>query len=137
MATVLHIEDDPNDLLLLQTAFQKSGLRVCVKNAKSGEEALDYLHNSLMQRPHHPFPDLVLLDLKLPVMGGLSTLGAIRADERLRKLPVYILTDWDSPDARSQARASGAAGFFAKALDFTDVIAAVSLLSSPGADQSA
>ncbi len=91
---------------------------------------MEYLHNSLLQSPDHPLPDLLLLDLKLPGMDGLATLASIRADKRLRQIPVYILTDWDSPAVINQARASGAAGFFPKGARFTEMIAALRMLSS-------
>jgi CheY-like chemotaxis protein len=61
---------------------------------------------------------LVLLDLGMPIMGGLEFLEAVRADETLRALPVVVLTSSDRDEERQRAYQLGVAGYFVKPLRF-------------------
>ena len=73
---ILLVEDDPNDVLLIQRAFQKAGLRNSLKVVRDGEQATDYLsgRGNFAQRDRFPLPFMVLLDLKMPGTDGFEVL---------------------------------------------------------------
>ncbi len=85
-ATILLVEDDPNDEELILRTLRSMGLHERATVTRNGREALDYLFHA--QRP----PRLILLDLKLPKMGGLEVLQALRVDNRTRLTPVVVFT---------------------------------------------
>jgi two-component system, response regulator len=89
--TVLLVEDNRDDEELTIRALKRSSLANPVDVARDGQEALDYLFGTESQPAKRP-PVLVLLDLKLPRVGGLEVLQRIRGDERTRRVPVVILT---------------------------------------------
>ena len=91
---ILICDDNDDDVYFLLHALKSADLSVDSTRARDGEEALDFLlcRGRFSQRsPLNP-PKLVLLDLKLPKLGGLEVLRAIRADPRTRHIPVVILT---------------------------------------------
>src|SRR5437773_1284816 len=92
--TILLVEDNADDEKLTVRALKKHNIINEVFVAHDGVEALDYLFGPgpLADQEHYPLPTLVLLDLKLPKIGGLEVLSRIRADERTKRLPVVILT---------------------------------------------
>lgn len=88
---ILLVEDNPGDVRLTREALKESKVRNQMDVVGDGIEALAFL------RREAPFgnaarPDLILLDLNLPRMGGLEVLGKIKADEALKSIPVVILT---------------------------------------------
>lgn len=91
---ILHVEDDPNDVVLVGLAFRKAGLAINLQVVNDGEQAVQYLsgHGSYNDRHAFPIPALVLLDVKLPRRSGLEVLGWIRGCEELRRLPVVMFT---------------------------------------------
>ena len=93
MRTILQVEDDPNDVFLFQHALKRSGLPNPIQVASDGQEAIDYLQGAgkFADRGRFPFPNLVLLDLKLPYVMGLDVLRWIR-EQPWAALPVVMLT---------------------------------------------
>jgi CheY-like chemotaxis protein len=91
---VLYIEDDPNDARLLQAAWAKVGLRNPLHVVPDDEAAFRYLfrEGADANRVEHPFPCLILLDLKLPKVTGVEVLRRIREDPSTRMLHVMILS---------------------------------------------
>lgn len=87
IAPILLVEDNPSDIGLTKRAFEKSNILNPLVVAQDGQEALDYLFNS-----PNPLPALILLDLKMPKVGGLEVLQKIRESERTKRLLVVILT---------------------------------------------
>ena len=91
VVTVLLVEDDPGDVVLVREAFEYNKLHNALHVAADGVEALDFLH----RRNDHagaPRPDLILLDLNLPRKDGRQVLAEIKSDESLRRIPVAVLT---------------------------------------------
>jgi two-component system response regulator len=109
--TLLIVDDDPNDVEMTKRVLQKSGLEVSVTATASGEAALEFLRNE------EDLPSVILLDLKMPGMGGLEALRRIRADERLKTLTVIVVTTSLLESDRNEALAAGADGFVQKAFD--------------------
>jgi two-component system response regulator len=117
---ILLVEDNDDDVELTLRAFAKSRILNEVVVARDGEEALDYLflRGAHAQREPAENPEIVLLDLKLPKLDGLTVLRAIRSDERTRRLPVIVLT---SSNEEADVLASydlGANSFVRKPVDF-------------------
>src|SRR5262249_36092074 len=93
-STVLYVENDKNDVLLMHRAWMKAGGRDRLKAVSDGEEAIRYLSGEgpYVNRVEHPMPRLVLLDVKLSGMSGLDVLKWIRSRPDLHYLPVVMLT---------------------------------------------
>jgi CheY-like chemotaxis protein len=113
---VLLVEDNPDDALLMETAWKSARIRNRLPIVCDGEQALAYLAGSgpYADREKYPFPIAVFLDLKLPRIDGLDVLAAIRGNPRLRHLHVDVL----SASARSvdveKAIGLGANGYIVK-----------------------
>ncbi|MCK5174642.1 MAG: response regulator, partial [Planctomycetes bacterium] len=89
---ILLVEDDLGDQKLIKNSLAKQQISNEIFIADSGENALKYLASSKTGDGDHPMPDLILLDLNMPGMGGKEFLKRIKADSRLDTIPVVILT---------------------------------------------
>ncbi len=91
---ILLVEDSPEDAELTIRAFRRNKIANVIQVAEDGAEALDFLfcRGTHKDRTFSAPPKLVLLDLKLPKVGGIEVLRAIRADERTKAIPVVVLT---------------------------------------------
>lgn len=103
--TVLIVEDEQSMLRALKNKLEHAGY--VVHGANDGEEALVSIRSSR--------PDLVLLDLIMPKMDGISVLRQLKADEALRSVPVVILTNLSSGDKVAEAMQLGTFDFLVKA----------------------
>src|SRR5579872_4410993 len=106
---VLLAEDDPNDVFFLRRAFQKAGIKCQILDVSNGQEAIFYLQGKAPynNRRDHPFPHLVLLDLKMPLMSGFDVLGWLQAHHELVDLPALVLSSSGHEDDRVRARQLG------------------------------
>ena len=89
--TILLVEDDPGDVVLVREAFEHNKVRNELRVASDGVYALEQLRD-----PERSLPDLILLDLNLPRMDGRELLAKIREDPRLTRIPVVVLTTSDA-----------------------------------------
>lgn len=94
-ATILLVEDDLGDQKLIKKSLSSQRIANYCCTVESAEEALDYLSRSKAGDGEHPMPDLILLDLSMPGMGGKEFLRRIKADDELDTIPVVILTNSD------------------------------------------
>src|SRR6201998_2536086 len=93
LGRVLWIEDDPKDVELTLTALEEYHLANEVIVTRDGEEALDYLYRrGNFTARSNDNPAVLLLDLKLPRVDGLEVLQQIKSDQRLKLIPVVVLT---------------------------------------------
>lgn len=88
---ILLVEDDPDDVLLITEALRETGVPSDLHVATDGEAAMDFFHRRDIF-VDAAFPDLVLLDLNLPKKDGRRVLVDIKADPKLRRIPVIVLT---------------------------------------------
>jgi CheY-like chemotaxis protein len=122
--TILHVEDDSNDVLLFQHACQRAGLGSNLQAVGDGAEAIAYLSGSdhFGDRLRHPLPDLVLLDLKLPRVNGFEVLDWMRKGDRFRRLPVVIFSSSSHEADVNRAYDAGANSFLLKPADFNALV---------------
>jgi two-component system response regulator len=127
---ILLVEDNPDDVDLTLRAFKRSNVTNKVIVAKDGVEALDYLLGTgqYAGRNVQDMPVVVMLDLKLPRIGGLEVLKAIRNDERIRLMPVVILTSSSEQKDVVEGYRLGANSYIRKPVDFEQFVEAVKLL---------
>ena len=127
---LLLVEDNPDDEALTLRALRKHRLANDVVVARNGAEALEYLHATV---PHQgrdtlDLPAVVLLDLKLPKVGGLEVLRQVRADHRTRLLPVVILTSSAEEKDMVEGYRLGANAYVRKPVSFEQLAKAVAEL---------
>ena len=84
--TILLVEDNEGDIVLTKEALREARIRNEVRVARDGQEALDMLRHT------DSLPHLILLDINLPKIDGLELLGIIKKDERLKRIPVIMLS---------------------------------------------
>lgn len=127
---ILLVEDNPDDVDLTLRAFKKNDIPNEVVVVRDGVEALEYLAGTGMYagRDVTDLPTMVLLDLKLPKIGGLEVLEQIRRDENTRLLPVVILTSSVEVSDVIKGYKLGANSYIRKPVDFTHFIEAIRLI---------
>ena len=126
LGRILRVEDDPKDVELTLTALEEYKLANEVVVTRDGEEALDYLYcrgNFTTRPPGNPA--VLLLDLKLPKVDGLEVLQQIRSDEKLRMIPVVVLTSSHEERDMVASYTLGVNAYVVKPVDFHEFINAV------------
>ena len=128
--TILLVEDNPDDELLTLRALQKNNIGNEVIVARDGLEALDYLFGTgkFQGRDITDNPLVVLLDLNLPKMDGLTVLRRLRQEERTALQPVVVLTSSTEEEDIIKSYSLGANSYVRKPVDFEQFIKAVGLL---------
>ncbi|MGC2061424.1 MAG: response regulator [Thermodesulfovibrionales bacterium] len=123
---ILLVEDSPNDIELTLEALSEHNLANDVEVARDGQEALDYLYHEgqFSDRPNGN-PAVILLDLKLPKINGLEVLKKIRSDDRLKLIPVVVLTSSHEESDRIASYNLGVNAYVVKPVDFHAFIDAV------------
>jgi CheY-like chemotaxis protein len=119
--TVLLVEDNPRDVRLTQRAFQQAGLPHDLRVVRDGDEALAYLHRegAYKETETAPRPDVILLDLNLPRMGGHELLREVKQDSRFKQVPMIVLTTSERPDDVRLAYDAGANAYLLKPVEFS------------------
>jgi CheY-like chemotaxis protein len=125
---VLIVEDEPGDAHLMQLALRKCGFAIEMTAVGDGTEALQLLRRQGERFRAAPRPDLILLDLKMPGQSGLDFLVAAKQDERLRAIPVVIVTTSLLDADVTAAYRAGAAGYVPKSADLNEFMAAINVL---------
>ena len=123
---ILLVEDDPRDVELILESLGDYNLANEVVVARDGEEALDYLYHrgNFKARPNGN-PAVVLLDLKLPKVNGMEVLRQIRSDEKLKMMPVVILTSSREEKDWVESYKLGVNAYVVKPVDFHEFVKAV------------
>ncbi len=118
--TVLLIEDNLRDVRLTQRAFAQASLSHNLRVVRDGDEALAYLYREgeYKDPSSAPRPDVILLDLNLPRMGGHEVLRRLKLDPRFKSVPIIVLTTSGRPDDVRQAYEEGANAYLLKPVEF-------------------
>jgi CheY-like chemotaxis protein len=121
---ILHVEDEPDDAFILQIALRKARLACELRCARDGDQALQYLQGlgCFSDRSRFPLPDLVLLDLKLPLVDGFEVLTWARARPEFKMLPIVILSGSSIEQDQTRALQLGATACFVKSYHYQDVV---------------
>src|SRR5882672_5216390 len=123
---ILLVEDDPRDVELTLTALDDYKLTNKVVVCRDGQEALDCLYSRGKFSDHvNENPAVILLDLKLPKVDGLEVLKQIKSDERLRMIPVVMLTSSQEEKDMMRSYKLGVNAYVVKPVDFHEFINAV------------
>jgi CheY-like chemotaxis protein len=126
LGRILLVEDDPKDIDLTLTALGEYKLANEVIVVRDGAEALDYLHTKGNYRSRaRENPAVVLLDLKLPKVDGFEVLRGIRSDERLKHIPVVVLTSSREDRDMVASYKLGVNAYVVKPVDFHAFVNAV------------
>ena len=116
---LLLVEDNPNDAELTMRALKRGGLANKLVWVKDGKEALEYLFCEGEYAGRGGIvPRLVLLDLKMPKVGGIEVLAAVKADQRTKRIPVVIMTSSQEEKDMAQAYDMGVNSYVVKPVDF-------------------
>jgi CheY-like chemotaxis protein len=126
LGRILMVEDDPKDVELTLTALEDYNLTNEVVVARDGEEALDYLYcrGSFKMRTNEN-PAVLLLDLKLPKIDGLEVLQQIKSDEKLKMIPVVVLTSSREERDMVASYKLGVNAYVVKPVDFHEFVNAI------------
>ena len=123
---ILLVEDDPHDVELTLTGLAEYNLANEVVVARDGEEALDFLHyRGKFAGRTDGNPSVVLLDLKLPKVGGLEVLRQLKTDEKLKMVPVVILTSSHEDRDMVEGYKLGTNAYVVKPVDFHRFVDAI------------
>lgn len=117
LAVMLMVEDDPGDQKLIKNALLTQGVSIDLHIASSGEEGLSYLRQSKKNPARYPAPNLILLDLNMPGMGGKEFLKCVKNCDELCDIPVVVLTTSDSELDIQQCYKLHAAGYVQKPVE--------------------
>lgn len=109
---ILLIEDNDGDVLLTREAFKEGRIKNRLSVAKDGQEALEFLNTA------NSLPDLILLDINLPKINGLEVLMTIKNNDRLRRIPVIILSTSGAQNDILTSYNNHANCFITKPVDF-------------------
>jgi CheY-like chemotaxis protein len=123
---ILLAEDNPKDVELTLAALEQHNLANEVETVKDGAEALDYVYRrgKYASRPDNN-PVVVLLDLKMPKVDGLEVLRTMKRDERLRAIPIVVLTSSREERDLVVSYNLGANAYVVKPVNFQDFVSAV------------
>jgi CheY-like chemotaxis protein len=117
--TVLLVEDDPGDVVLIQEAFEYNKVRNSLRVVGDGVAALEFLRSTETR------PDLILLDLNLPRMDGREVLAEVKSDPALRSIPVVVLTTSKAEEDILRSYDLHANAYVTKPVDFNRFIEVV------------
>lgn len=124
LAHILLVEDNEGDILLTQEAFEECRIKTEISVAKNGQEALDFLFQrgefSKVKKP-----DLILLDINLPIFNGHEVLKQIKTDSNLKKIPVIMLTTSSNQKDLDKAYENHCNSYVKKPLDVSEFLDAI------------
>jgi CheY-like chemotaxis protein len=122
--TLLHVDDEANDLVLLRNAVEMARLDWRLLRATHGAEAISYLRGDppFSDRDQHPLPSLILLDLKMPFKSGFEVLQWIRQRPETRWIPVVVFTSSNHQEDVQKAYECGANSFVVKPVSLGELI---------------
>ncbi len=125
--SILIVEDSEDDFYITEKTFSRAGLMNKLVRTKTGDETLDFLFQRGDYSRNTPadLPGIILLDLKLPGVSGGDVLKQIKAEPKLRKIPVVVLTGSEDPDDIDKCYEAGANGYINKPVNVENFIQAI------------
>jgi len=127
--SILLVDDDLNDIELVVEAFKRNNLTNHIVTARHGGEALDYLfRRGVHAGRQNEDPIFILLDLKMPKVDGIEVLRQIKADEKLRLIPIVMLTSSREEADLLKSYSLGVNAYVVKPVEFAQFVEAIRLL---------
>ncbi len=123
-AHILLVEDNEGDIILTREAFEESKVKTVISVAKNGKEALDFLFKR-GEFAHVKKPDLILLDINIPIYNGHEVLRQVKADPVLKKIPVIMLTTSSSQKDLGNAYENHCNSYVKKPLEMREFLTAI------------
>jgi len=122
--TILLAEDDYDDRYLISEALDESGVETQLYIVENGEDLLDYLkgRGKYSDRSEFPLPNMILLDLNMPLMDGREALAEIKKDRDLRRIPIVVLTTSQAEEDVQATYDLGITGFITKPMTFSGLV---------------
>jgi CheY-like chemotaxis protein len=128
---ILLAEDDEDDRMLTEQAFEEGKLTNKLTFVKDGKELMDYLfHENGYNESNAPKPGLILLDLNMPKMDGRECLKAIKSDDTIKHIPIVILTTSKSEQDIFKSYNLGVNSFIVKPVTFSELVNIITQLNS-------
>ncbi len=124
LSNILLVEDNEGDILLTLEAFEECKVKTEINIAKNGKEALDFLFKRGAFKDAKK-PDLILLDINLPIFNGHEVLKQIKSDSELKKIPVIMLTTSSNQKDVADAYENHCNSYVKKPLNITEFLSAV------------
>ena len=121
--TILMADDDPDDRMLTKEALVENKLANDLHFVVDGEDLMDYLHQrGKYNKDNAPLPGLILLDLNMPKKDGREALSEIKADPKLRRIPIIVLTTSKAEEDIIRSYDLGISSFITKPVTFEDLV---------------
>ncbi|WPP51489.1 response regulator [Catalinimonas niigatensis] len=121
--TILMADDDPDDRMLTKEALMENKLANDLHFVEDGEELMDYLNQKgKYNKENAPKPGLILLDLNMPKKDGREALTEIKADPKLRRIPIIVLTTSKAEEDIVKTYDLGISSFITKPVTFDDLV---------------
>ena len=117
---IMLVEDDQVDAMMLRRALKELRVANRLIYTENGEEALAYLRDPALANP-----SIILLDLNMPVMGGIEFLQVAKQDAVLKRIPVVVLSTSDEPEDKLASFNLGVAGYICKPMDYRSFVEAM------------
>jgi CheY-like chemotaxis protein len=129
--TILMADDDEDDVFLTRKALQAGGGRDVLRRVRDGAELVEYLwrRGRYGQQGAAPRPDIILLDLNMPVKNGRQLLAEIKSDSELRQIPVIVLTTSSDRADIALSYALGASSYLVKPATYERLVEMMRLLA--------
>jgi CheY-like chemotaxis protein len=115
--SILLVEDDQVDAMTVRRALKELHVMNPLQHVENGEEALHYLRDTANSRPC-----LILLDLNMPIMGGIEFLQIAKKDTALKGIPVVVLTTSEEQEDKVETFQLGVAGYMRKPVDYPNFV---------------
>ena len=124
-------DDDPDDCLLIKEALEEYRLVNCIDFTANGEQLMDYLHRrgEYQNLENTPLPGLILLDLNMPKKDGREALKEIKSDEKLRRIPIVVLTTSKAEEDIFRSYDLGVNSFIVKPVTFENLVESVRVVT--------
>ena len=122
---ILLVEDNEGDIVLTSEAFEESSCKVNIQVARNGKEAINILFD---QNEDTQLPDLILLDINLPLLNGHEVLKKIKENEKTKHIPVIILTTSSAISDINLTYENYANSFITKPADINDFFETINVL---------
>ncbi len=121
VATILHVDDDPAHRLLVRKNLINHSVFNKLIEVEDGKEAIDYLYDigKYADKEKYPIPDLILLDIKMPIMDGFEVLERLKNDPDKKHIPIIMLTTSSKEEEIAKGYKYGANAYVTKPLDFS------------------